>query len=221
MAETLPAPQLARTIAGSIAAQLRAEITSGQIPAGEKLRQNELAKRFGVSSTPVREAIAQLRIEGLVSFEPQRGATVFKPSVAQVREQYLIRIELEALAIRQAAGVFTPHDAPALEAILAELAVCADPARTVELNNQFHTGLYELSGMHQLSALINNLRASSSAYLQIYASTNSASPRIAKEHQNILDACKNNDPEAADQAIRSHLGASLEHITAALDAAGQ
>ncbi|MFK0009625.1 GntR family transcriptional regulator [Paenarthrobacter sp. NPDC090520] len=204
------------TIAGAIAAELRAEIAAGRIAPGEKLRQNELAARFGVSTTPVREAIAILRHEGLVRHSPQRGATVFAPSVAELREQYAIRTELEALAVRHAAGNFHENDAAPLQAIIDEMTQCTDPDRYVELNHQFHMGLYRLSGMEQLVELIDNLRGSSSAYLQIYATTSSPSPQLDDEHSRILEACKAGDAAAADKAIREHLQTSVQSILSTL-----
>src|ERR1700755_1265283 len=97
-----------RTIAGQVAARLRAEIVAGERAPGSKLRQVEIAKRYGVSTTPVREALAMLQREGLVRLHAQRGAVVFLPSVADLREHYEIRGALEALpAARTAAGFET------------------------------------------------------------------------------------------------------------------
>ena len=69
-----------------MAERLRAQIVAGELPSGSKLRQVEIARRFGVSTTPVREALAALQREGLVRLHPQRGAVVFVPTVADLRE---------------------------------------------------------------------------------------------------------------------------------------
>ena len=87
-----------RTVSGLVAERLRAQIVAGELPSGSKLRQVEIARRFGVSTTPVREALAALQREGLVRLHPQRGAVVFVPTVADLREHYEIRAALEALA---------------------------------------------------------------------------------------------------------------------------
>ena len=87
-----------RTVSGLVAERLRAQIVAGELAAGTKLRQVEIARRFGVSTTPVREALAALQREGLVRLHPQRGAVVFVPTVADLREHYEIRAALEALA---------------------------------------------------------------------------------------------------------------------------
>ena len=94
-ADTLAAP---RTVAGLVAERLRAQIVAGELPAGTKLRQVEIARRLDVSTTPVREALAALQREGLVRLHPQRGAVVFLPTVEDLREHYEIRAALEAVA---------------------------------------------------------------------------------------------------------------------------
>src|SRR4051812_23755405 len=100
-ADTLDSP---RTVAGLVAERLRAQIVAGELPAGTKLRQVEIARRFDVSTTPVREALAALQREGLVRLHPQRGAVVFLPSVVDLREHYEIRAALEAVGAPPAAG---------------------------------------------------------------------------------------------------------------------
>jgi DNA-binding GntR family transcriptional regulator len=203
----------ARTIAEAIAAALRADITSGRLAAGERLRQVELARRFAVSTTPVREAFAILQHEGLVRMHPQRGATVFVPSVEDLHEHYAIRAALEALAAEKAAMNFTPNDAPPLREILDEMHSCAEPKRYVELNHHFHMSLYKLSRMQRLVDLISGLRNASNAYLQIYAAEGVPSDRLDREHREILAACEARDPERAARAMRHHLAQTVAHVT--------
>src|SRR4051795_720276 len=95
-----------RTVSASVAASLREDIVSGQLESGTRLRQVELAQRFGVSTTPVREALAALQSEGLVRLHPQRGAVVFVPTVEGLREHYEIRAALESLAASRTAERF-------------------------------------------------------------------------------------------------------------------
>jgi DNA-binding GntR family transcriptional regulator len=214
-AEALPA---GRTIAEAIASALRADITAGRLPAGARLRQVELANRFSVSTTPVREAFGILQNEGLVRMHPQRGATVFVPSVEDLHEHYEIRAALEALAVERAAANFAPEDAPPLQRLLDEMSSCADAARYVELNHRFHMALYRLSERDRLVELISQLRAASGAYLQIYAAEGVPSKRLDREHREILAACKARDPERAARAIRHHLAQTVEHVTSDLAA---
>src|SRR5690349_1021261 len=76
------------TIAEQVADALRQEIITGQLAAGTRLRQNDIAQRFGVSSTPVREAFGLLQSEGLVQIDPHRGVTVFLPDIQDLIEHY-------------------------------------------------------------------------------------------------------------------------------------
>jgi DNA-binding GntR family transcriptional regulator len=201
------------TGAERVAVALRTEITSGALPPGARVRQRDVAERFGVSTTPVREALATLEREGLIRVEPHRGATVFSPSEAELRDHYEIRIALEALAVRRAAALCTSADAARFQALLDRMRQTSDPALYVELNQRFHSELYELGGNLQLSTLIATLRDRDRAYLHLYAARQVPSERLDREHQIILDACIRGDADAGEAALRAHLGASVEHVT--------
>jgi DNA-binding GntR family transcriptional regulator len=202
-----------RTIAEAIAAALRADIASGRLAAGTRLLQVELAQRFGVSTTPVREAFGILQREGLVRSHPQRGATVFAPSVDDLREHYEIRAALESLAVEKAAQNFKPTDALPLLEILDEMRGCSDPDRYVELNHRFHISLYRLSRRERLIELITGLRNASAAYLQIYAAEGVPNDRLDGEHREILAACEARDSKRAARAMRHHLEQTVAHVT--------
>lgn len=180
---------------------------------GTRIRQREVAQRLGVSTTPVREALATLEREGLVRIEAQKGATVRSLSEAELRDHYEIRITLEALAARSAARFFSRDDAGRLQAILDAMRGTADPERYVALNHRFHSELYELGGNLQLCALIASLRDKDSAYLKLYAARQVPSERLDREHQQILDLCAARDLDGCEQAMREHLGATVDHVT--------
>src|SRR5436305_7724762 len=88
-----------------LAATIQSRVLSGEIPTGARLRQESLASEFGVSRTPVREALRQLQASGLVNVQPNRGAVVRGPSTRDIREAYAVRAELEGLA----AELAVPH----------------------------------------------------------------------------------------------------------------
>jgi DNA-binding GntR family transcriptional regulator len=207
---TLTAP---RTIAGQVAERLRAEIVAGERPAGSKLRQVEIARRYGVSTTPVREALATLQREGLVRLHPQRGAVVFLPDVDDLREHYEIRAALEALAVAKVAERWQPEWAEPLRACLDEMRSGPPAARYIALNQRFHTALYVHSGRPRLVEMIAALRDASSAYLHIYrAADDFPVERLDAEHREILAACAARDPERAARATRAHLHHTVEHV---------
>jgi DNA-binding GntR family transcriptional regulator len=121
MPSTTAKSRLPLTRAGAVAAQLRELINSGEIPPGSRLRQTEVARRFGVSTTPVREAFVALAREGLVRQDTHRGVVVFVPSVEELEEIYEIRGVLEPLATRLAAGKLREAELAALDRIVAEM----------------------------------------------------------------------------------------------------
>lgn len=206
-----------RTVAGQVAEHLKAEILSGRRAPGDKLRQVEIAQALGVSTTPVREALATLQREGLVRLHPQRGAVVFLPSVADLREHYEIRAALESLAAAKAAERFEKPWAPPLQALIEEMWAGPPASRYIELNQRFHTTLYEHSGRPQLVAMIAALRDASSAYLHIYrARDDFPAGRLDLEHRAILSACLARNPERAAAATRVHLENTVEHVAARL-----
>ena len=89
----------------TVAAELRRMIQAGELAAGAPLRQGELAARFGISTTPVREALMALAREGLIRHDAHRGAIVFPPTHEDIRENFEIRLALEPLASGLAASV--------------------------------------------------------------------------------------------------------------------
>ena len=211
------------TIAEQVASALRDEITTGQLAAGTKLRQVEIAQRFGVSTTPVREAFGLLQSDGLVQIDTHRGVTVFLPTIQDLVEHYEIRMALEMLAVEKAAEHFQAHDAPLLIALLGEMYGTSDAALYVERNQQFHLRLYSLAGRSRLLTMIEELRNASNAYLHLYAAADV--PRDAKrldtEHREILAACQVNDPVRAANAVRQHLQQTVAHVMNVLEQAGK
>jgi DNA-binding GntR family transcriptional regulator len=211
---TLTAP---RTIAGQVAERLKQEILAGQREPGSRLRQVEIARALGVSTTPVREALATLQREGLVRLHAQRGAVVFLPTVENLREHYEIRAALEALAAAKTAERFDPAWAGPLTELLDEMRDGPPAARYIALNQRFHTTLYEHSGRAQLVAMIAALRDASSAYLHIYrAQDDFPNARLDSEHRAILAACVARDAAGAAEATRRHLENTVEHVASRL-----
>jgi DNA-binding GntR family transcriptional regulator len=211
---TLTAPP---TVALQVADRLRSEIVAGERPAGSRMRQVEIARRYGVSTTPVREALATLQQEGLVRLHPQRGAVVFVPDVDDLREHYEIRAALEALAAAKAAERFQPDWAAPLRSLLDEMREAPPAARYIALNQRFHTELYAHSGCPKLTQMIAGLRDASSSYLHIYrAAEDFPVERLDCEHREILAACAAREPERAAHAVRGHLQHTVDHVAARL-----
>lgn len=211
------------TIAEQIATALRHEIVTGQLAAGTRLRQIEVAQRFGVSTTPVREAFGLLQSDGLVQIDTHRGVTVFLPTIQDLIEHYEIRMALEMLAAEKTAAHFKAQDAPPLIAILDEMHATSDAARYVELNQQFHLSLYRLGGRSRLLEMIEELRNASLAYNHLYAASDvpKDAERLDAEHREILAACQSGDPVRAANAVRQHIQQTIAHVTKLLEQGGK
>ena len=208
------------TIPEQIAAALRHDIVTGHIAAGTRLRQLEIAQRFGVSTTPVREAFALLQSDGLVRIDTHRGVTVFLPTIEDLIEHYEIRRALEMLAVEKAAERFQSQDAAPLIAILDEMRDTSDPVRYVERNQAFHLRLYRLSGRARLVAMIEDLRNASLAYNHLYAAADVPhdAQRLDGEHREILAACQAGDSARAATAVRDHISQTILHVMHLLEA---
>ena len=207
------------TMAEQIAVALREEIVNGQLAAGTRLRQNEIAQRFGVSTTPVREAFGLLQSDGLVQIDPHRGVRVFLPAIQDLIEHYEIRMALEMLAAEKAAVHFQAQDAPPLIALLDEMLATNNAVRYVELNQQFHLRLYRLGERSRLVTLIEELRNASLAYNHLYAAADVPrdAERLDAEHREMLAACQANDPVRAANAVRHHIQQTIAHVTKLLE----
>lgn len=209
------------TTAKVVAERLREEIQHGALAPGTRLRQNEVARRFGVSTTPVREAFAQLQAEGLVRIDPHRGAVVFHPTTEDLLEFYEIREVLESLAVAHAIPRLTPNVVKDLTALIDRMRRTDDARRWLRLNDEFHLRLYACAGRPRLSSLIANLRDGSTPYIHMYVASRPPSERANEEHQDVLDACVRGDEEAAQRAILNHLRSAAANLVEFLGGASE
>jgi DNA-binding GntR family transcriptional regulator len=205
------------TASKAVARYLQAEIERGTLPPGTRLRQSDLARRFGVSTTPVREALASLQAEGLVKIDAHRGAVVFIPTLEDMRQCFEIRRVLEPVAMRGAAALLAEADFDELQALIDTMRSLDDTAHWLELNDKFHRTLYAPCGNYRLGDIIDSLRLGSRYYIHLYV-TDSQSPRTADlEHQAILDACRANETERATALVEAHVARTFEGVTRFLE----
>jgi DNA-binding GntR family transcriptional regulator len=204
--------------------RLRQEIYGGTYPPGARLRQGALATRFGVSTTPVREALSALQAEGLVSVDPHRGAVVVQPTPDDVRESFAIREVLETLALESAIPVITDAELDQLQSYIAEMQGVSTYDEWALLNETFHRELYEASRRRRLCDLIESLRVSSQHFIHLALSGRVPGPEVDAEHQAILDACRSRNIQAARAALHRHIEhtgqRTLEHLSAPATADG-
>lgn len=194
---------------------LRRAILNGELTGGTRLVQAEIAATLDVSTTPVREALRDLATEGLVQFDPHRGAIVAELSVDDVHDIYEIRMVLEPLAMRQA----VPHLSDALLERLRALhqAMLEEPhsAEWVDRNRVFHMAVYETAASSRLATIIRNLQDASVMYIGASLKDNPALRDEANhDHAEILAALERRDADAAVEALTEHLRTSIDAFDA-------
>ena len=206
-----------RLLPATLADRLRQEISTGAIPPDTRLRQAEIAERFNVSTTPVREAFVMLEREGLVRNLAYRGVVVFRPTVADLREIYEMRIALEGLAAELAVPNLSEKDLADLAGILGKLRAANaknDRVRSRDLNDQFHNRIYAACDRPRLTALVTELRQTSAGYRQVFTNlVFNTDPedlhRTELEHEKILRACVAKASKQAGKETTTHLRHTL------------
>jgi DNA-binding GntR family transcriptional regulator len=190
-----------------VSAYLREMIITGELAPNAPLRQRQLAEEFGVSPTPVREALRRLETEGLVHYDLHRGATVIGGALGPTEENYWVRAALEPFAARLAASRVSDEELEELEQIHQELkeAVAGSAQdrdrQFADLNRRFHFHIYTASRSPLLLAL---LRLLWQAFSLGPLSTRSLEESV-DQHQLIVDALKARDPKHAEQYTRQHI----------------
>ncbi len=197
---------------------LRADILNGTLQSRQPLRQDEIAAKFGVSKIPVREALFQLKSEGLVTFIPNRGAAVSELSPAEVDEIYTMRIALETVALQRAIPNLTIGNLAQATEILNAIDQEQNIVRWGELNWEFHATLYAPANMPRLMNWVEALHVNVARYLVIYLDSLDYQTVSQQEHRAIVDACRQGDIEAATTHLTQHLQSASRHLVAFLEA---
>nr|WP_306265597.1 GntR family transcriptional regulator [Pararhizobium sp. IMCC3301] len=195
---------------------LRALILSGKVKSGSPLRQDEIAKRFGVSKIPVREALQRLEVENLVTFERNKGATVRHYTVTEILQLMDIRIALECRALELAVPHMIDADLREMRKLLSDYAQRTEAAEWSDMNAKFHHMLYEPCGNAQLLRMINDLQEKLGQYLRLLVSEATGLERPMREHDEILDACENEDAATAVHKLRDHIQTTQKEVAAFL-----
>lgn len=188
--------------------KLREDILSGKYTMNEELKEKSIGEELGVSRTPVREALRQLELEGLVTIIPNKGAYVVGISKKDIQDIYEIRSRLEGLCARWAAANLTKEQLDELEEniYLAEFhAAKGNFDQVVELDNKFHDILYTASGSRELRHVLTDFHH----YLRRVRKITLAVPQRAaesnEEHRKIVEALKEKDAVQAEKLANQHI----------------
>ncbi len=203
-----PGPRRSATRSEELRLVLADEIVQGRLTPGTPLEEVEIATRFGVSRTPVREAIRELAASGLVEARPHRSALVALPSLERLRGMFEVMGELEAICAGLAAVNMTSAERQALVSIhegLAELVRKGDPQRYHELNEHFHSAIYHGSHNDYLTEITLATRARLSPFRRAQFRTLGRLPLSHAEHDQVVTAILRGDKAGAEAAMRGHI----------------
>ena len=208
-----------RVFSEQIKDQLIDDIFNRKYRPGDKLVESTLAKKFGVSQAPVREALKGLLEMGFVTIEPYKGTTVRKMAAKEVWEMLSVRASLESFAAGLCAKKVTQSEIEKLEKHVKNMIKAAedgDVDKRTEYNHMFHDEIIRISGHQLIRKLSYSLRfASWSHTTGVFTSMDPL--RIAKRHNEILDALKAHDVEAAEKIMREHIMVNLDSLLKGLE----
>lgn len=187
---------------------LRTAILDGNLKAGQRLMEVQLAEQLGVSRTPIREAIRKLELEGLVVMLPRKGAYVANMSFKDLIDVLEIRATLEGLAASLAAERRSDDDVVELEKLAKEFETCvreADVEGVLKKDVDFHEKIFLMANNKKLYQLITSLWEQVHRFRVTYVSNYDASLSLVDEHNRILEAIKAGDTELAKKYATEHI----------------
>lgn len=200
---------------GKIYHAIQEGILSGKYQKGDELKEKTLGEELGVSRTPVREALRQLELEGLVEIVPNKGAYVIGINTKDIQDIYEIRSRLEGLCARWATMYATEEMISKLEEIveLAEYHASKEKyAKVLELDNQFHELLYDTADSRMLYRTLSVFHH----YLEMLRKKTLSSPERVldsiREHRAIIDAMKEKNVDLAEELAVIHMKNTIRNI---------
>ena len=201
-----------------VAAVLREAIATGVLRADQPLPQDEIARRLRVSHIPVREALRQLQSEGLVTYQPNRGAAVSALTPAEIREIYDIRVMLESAALRRATPRLGAAQLQRAGEILDRAERAQDGATWGALDVEFHQLIYFLDDRPRLGEMIVGLLRRVDRYWLSHGLMLTHRAEFEPEHRQLLAAVERRDADAAAALLQRHLTGAAELLVSELEA---
>ena len=211
-------PVLATSLADEIAFRLRSDILEGVLPLGTRLQQDELCARFGVSRTPVREALRQLQALNLITLAPSRGATVRVPSRRELIEVYELRADLEGLACKLAAVRWTGEDLAEIRRAQESVSHALDcyfdgdgdaafDSRMRTANDTFHEAIRRAARNGRLGSAVRDLEGffPKDHVWRAAAEVGELAPLNRDDHEEIVEAVANRRAATARRVMTAHI----------------
>jgi DNA-binding GntR family transcriptional regulator len=190
--------------------RIRKDLLTGRWSAGAHLGEKELAEELGVSRTPIREALRLLASDGLVSLEPNVGASVLRWTKQEIAETYDLRIELEGYAAGLAAANIPAEDIVLLKQMAEDMQAAAGKAdfvRVGEINDRFHRSVIESSGNRRLTKIACTLLELTVEVYGFSKFNPEEMRRSLLHHHELVDALRRRDSKWATSVMRAHIHA--------------
>lgn len=220
MTRLQPIDDTRKTVAAIVEERVRQAILSGDLQAGSRIDQIQLAEDLNVSLVPVREALKALEAEGFVQILPRRGAFVTATSIADMEDLYFARSLLEGQAAYHAADNLDGTDLLRLHELMGEMDRALnshDYHAFMEANREFHFRIYAAAHSRHLVNLIDGLWDLAERYRYRYVFLKNQAAIIQAEHQQILDACVAHDKKALRDAVVLHMNRTLVGVRSVLE----
>ena len=194
------------TLREKIVETIRNAIVNGQLPAGTRVAEPDLADKFGISRTPIREAFRQLESEGFITVIPRKGAVVASLSAKDVSDFYDLKALLEGYAARAAVSVITEKDLARMETVNRQIENAAarkEVRKVLALHNEFHDIFLKACGNEKLHSIVQNLVMQFQRFRLILAMPGRIEG-ILQQHREIIEAFRRKDGELAESLVRKN-----------------
>jgi len=202
-------PKRPLTIAQTVAAQIREQILKREISGGEPLRQEAIARSYGTSIIPVREALRQLEAEGLVELHTHRGAVATELTLDKALEWIHLRRLIETDLIGLAIDKMTEEDIAQAEKILGKFDDALDKGMEIdhwsEYNLEFHSALYAAANRPETMKVLKTLHQKCDRYIRLQLLGGDHIARAEKEHAELIELCRKRSKRAAKALMHRHI----------------
>lgn len=203
------------SLRGRVFHKLRDDILAGVYAENDELKETAIGQELGVSRTPVREALRQLELEGLVTIIPNKGAYVTGITRKDIQDIYSIRSYLEGLCAKWACEHITDKQIEELDEILYLSEFHARRShrdQVVDLDNKFHDIIYKASGSKILDHVLTDFHHYVERIRKITLANESRASQAIKEHTDILEALKERNGDLAEKLAHEHMKNSIHNI---------
>ena len=201
---------IATSVHRAVFDRIRSDILRGPIAGGVRLHQSELARTYGVSITPVREALRNLAAEGLVDVTVYAGAVVHQPTLEELAQIYRIPAALLPLAVKEAVARITAAELQAADQLITTMSTAISPEQWLDGNRRLHHLFDEATRNVHLTTILRRLGDVSTLYVNISLDAEAGVRDADEEHRAILDAYRSRNEAAVEELTIHHFEKTLE-----------